>query len=102
MFRLFVTPGTQEIWRRAADEGLLQVSGRCRSDSNGTGLRPRVRAGRIAPLAAGEVSINTGTRNDPGRLGPSDADIYLASPLTVAASAVAGEIIDPRELMGSR
>jgi 3-isopropylmalate/(R)-2-methylmalate dehydratase large subunit len=53
--------------------------------------------GRIAPVAPGEISINTGTRNDPGRLGTTKAEIYLASPLTVAASAIAGEITDPRK-----
>ena len=99
--RLFVTPGTQEIWRRAADEGLLQVLVDAGAVLTAPSCGPCA-GGRVAPLASGEVSINTGTRNDPGRLGPSDADIYLASPLTVAASAVAGEIVDPRELMADR
>ena len=96
---LFVTPGTQEIWRRAADEGLLQALVDAGAILTAPGCGPCA-GGRIGPLAPGEVSINTGTRNDPGRLGPSDADIYLASPLTVAASAVAGEIVDPREPLG--
>jgi 3-isopropylmalate/(R)-2-methylmalate dehydratase large subunit len=96
--RLFVTPGTQEIWRRAADEGLLQTLVDAGAILTAPGCGPCA-GGRVAPLASGEVSINTGTRNDPGRLGPNDADIYLASPLTVAASAVAGEIVDPRELL---
>ena len=98
--RLFVTPGTQEIWRRAADEGLLQILVDAGAVLTAPGCGPCA-GGRVAPLAADEVSINTGTRNDPGRLGPSDADIYLASPLTVAASAVAGEIVDPREFLAS-
>jgi 3-isopropylmalate/(R)-2-methylmalate dehydratase large subunit len=55
--------------------------------------------GRIAPIAKGEVTINTGTRNDYGRLGPREAEIYLGSPFTVAASAVAGKIVDPREFL---
>ena len=93
-----MTPGTQEIWRRAADEGLLQILVDAGAVLTAPGCGPCA-GGRVAPLASGEVSINTGTRNDPGRLGPSDADIYLASPLTVAASAVAGEIVDPRALL---
>ena len=97
--RLFVTPGTQEIWRRAADEGLLQTLVDAGAILTAPGCGPCA-GGRVAPLASGEVSINTGTRNDPGRLGPNDADIYLASPLTVAASAVAGEIVDPRDMFG--
>jgi len=96
--RLFVTPGTQEIWQRAANEGLLQSLVDAGAILTAPGCGPCA-GGRVAPLASGEVSINTGTRNDPGRLGPNDADIYLASPLTVAASAVAGEIVDPREML---
>jgi predicted pyridoxine 5'-phosphate oxidase superfamily flavin-nucleotide-binding protein len=42
---------------------------------------------------------SSGTRNDPGRLGAHDAQIYLASPMTVAASAAVGEITDPREFL---
>jgi 3-isopropylmalate/(R)-2-methylmalate dehydratase large subunit len=49
-------------------------------------------------MAEGESSINTGTRNDVRRLGAS-GDIYLASPLTVAASAVTGVITDPRSML---
>jgi 3-isopropylmalate/(R)-2-methylmalate dehydratase large subunit len=49
-------------------------------------------------MAEGESSINTGTRNDIRRLGAS-GDIYLASPLTVAASAVTGVITDPRSML---
>jgi 3-isopropylmalate/(R)-2-methylmalate dehydratase large subunit len=50
-------------------------------------------------MAEGEISINTGTRNDYGRLGAPTADIYLASASTVAASAVKGKITDPREFL---
>lgn len=96
--RLFVTPGSQEIWQRAANEGLLQTLVDAGAILTAPGCGPCA-GGRVAPLASGEVSINTGTRNDPGRLGPNDADIYLASPLTVVASAVAGEIVDPREML---
>jgi 3-isopropylmalate/(R)-2-methylmalate dehydratase large subunit len=56
--------------------------------------------GGIAQLTAGERRISTSTRNDPGRMGSAQAEIYLASAVTVAASAVQGSIADPRKLLG--
>jgi 3-isopropylmalate/(R)-2-methylmalate dehydratase large subunit len=96
--RLFITPATQEIALRAGSEGLINIFMEAGAVMTAPGCGPCA-AGRIAPIAPGEVSINTGTRNDPGRLGTTKADVYLASPLTVAASAVAGEIADPRKYM---
>jgi len=52
--------------------------------------------GTMAPLASGEVSICTAATNSAGRMGAKDAEIYLASPATVACSAVNGKISDPR------
>lgn len=96
--RLVVTPATQEIASSAAREGLMEVF----SDA-GAMVTPAgcgvCAAGVILPMAAGEVSINTGTVNEPGRLGSKQVEIYLASPLSVAASAVKGEITDPREYL---
>lgn len=95
--RLIITPGTQETARSAAQEGLIDtfLSAGALVTPPGCGV---CAAGLIAPLASGETSINTGTVNEPGRLGAIDAEIYLASPLTVAASAVLGYIADPRDL----
>jgi 3-isopropylmalate/(R)-2-methylmalate dehydratase large subunit len=50
--------------------------------------------------AVGEVTISSANRNFRGRMGTRDSEIYLASPAVVAASAVAGEIIDPRDVAG--
>ena len=54
----------------------------------------------IGPVHAGEVSISTAANNNFGRFGAQDAQLYLGNPSTVAASAVAGRITDPREFMG--
>ncbi|MDH5682176.1 MAG: aconitase family protein, partial [Spirochaetota bacterium] len=51
-------------------------------------------------LQEAEVCISTTNRNFPGRMGSRMSQVYLASPLTVAASALAGRISDPRDYMG--
>lgn len=96
--RLFITPATQEIAVMAGQEGLITAFMEAGAVMTAPGCGPCA-AGRLAPMAPGENSINTGTRNDPGRLGTREGNVYLASPLTVAASAVAGEIIDPRKYL---
>jgi len=93
--RLFVTPASQEIAQAAAREGLIEVfidAGAVMTQA-GCGV---CAGGRVGPVAPAEVSIGTGTRNDPGRLGAHDASLYLASPATVAASALTGKITDAR------
>jgi 3-isopropylmalate/(R)-2-methylmalate dehydratase large subunit len=49
-------------------------------------------------LAKGEKAISSSNRNFKGRMGHSDSEVYLASPATVAASAVKGRITDPRDI----
>ncbi|MGH9104076.1 MAG: aconitase family protein, partial [Acidimicrobiales bacterium] len=53
----------------------------------------------MGAMAAGEAMVSTHARNFPGRNGSPEAMMYLASAYTVAASAVLGEIADPRELL---
>jgi 3-isopropylmalate/(R)-2-methylmalate dehydratase large subunit len=93
--RLYVTPATQNVARAAAREGLMEIFHEAGAVMTAPGCGPCA-GGRIGALAEGETSINTGTRNDYGRLVAKTAEIYLASPLTVAASAVEGKIADPR------
>ena len=95
--RLYITPATQEVARDAARTGLLEIFIAAGATMTQAGCGPCA-GGRIGGMAEGETSINTGTRNDMRRLGAS-GDIYLASPLTVAASAVTGKITDPRTML---
>ena len=96
--RFIVTPGTQEVMAAAETGGLLKLFTEAGAMITQPGCGPCA-GGRIGGMANGETSINTGTRNDYGRLGAPDADIYLGSAATVAASAVTGRITDPREFL---
>ncbi len=94
--RLFIVPGTTASSRRMVEEGLMRVFQEAGAIVLPAGCGPCTR-GNMAPLASGEISISTGATNVAGRMGAKDAEIYLASPATVACSAVTGKITDPRE-----
>ncbi|SFK61022.1 3-isopropylmalate dehydratase large subunit [Falsiroseomonas stagni] len=96
--RLIVTPATQQVAADAAAEGLIEVFMRAGAMVTAPGCGVCA-GGRIGGVAAGEVSIGTGTRNEPGRLGAHEAVLHIAGPATVAASAVAGSIADPRPFL---
>ena len=96
--RFIVTPASQQVAADAAAEGLMEVFLRAGAMVTAAGCGVCA-AGRIGGVASGEVSIGTGTRNEPGRLGAHDAVLHIAGPATVAASAVAGAIADPRPFL---
>ena len=50
-------------------------------------------------MGEGEVCLSTSNRNFPGRMGHPKAQVYLSNPVVAAASAVAGEIIHPKEVL---
>lgn len=95
--RFFVTPGSVDICRRASEMGLLQAI-----TAAGALVTPSACGARAAQdfgsLAAGEVCLTATTRNYKGRMGTADAKIFMASPRTVAALAIAGYIVAPSEL----
>ena len=86
---LKVVPATDHVWRRAMSEGLFDVfkeAGALISNAGCAGCA----AGQVGQNGPGEVTVSTGNRNFPGKQGKGD--VYLASPATAAASAVAGVI----------
>jgi 3-isopropylmalate/(R)-2-methylmalate dehydratase large subunit len=95
--RLLVVPGSEDSTRRLHREGLLDVFQQAGAFVLPAGCGPCA-SGRMGLMHSGEVSICTATANAPGRFGPRDAEIFLGSPATVAASAVTGRITDPRTL----
>ena len=96
--RLIVAPASRQVLEEAIDDGIAQTI----LAAGGTILPPGcgpclgAHGGVIGP---GEVCISSSNRNFPGRMGSDQAEIYLASPATVAASAVEGRITDPRRFL---
>lgn len=95
--RLFVVPGTNAVANRLAKDGIAQIFSDAGAVVLPAGCGPCA-GGVMGPLGPGEVSISTAATNSAGRFGAKDAEAFLASPLTVAASAVAGRIADSREI----
>jgi 3-isopropylmalate/(R)-2-methylmalate dehydratase large subunit len=95
--RLVVTPASRDAYRAAMSEGLVDVFLEAGGlvTNPGCGACVGVHEGI---LAADEVCVSTANRNFRGRMGNPASHIYLASPYTAAAAAVAGEIVDPRDL----
>lgn len=95
--RLLVTPASQAVYREAMRLGYLQdLADAGAVITNSTcGACFGYHMGVLGP---GEVCITSSTRNFTGRMGSTEAEIFMASPATVAASAIAGYIIDPRSV----
>ncbi|MDR1775650.1 MAG: 3-isopropylmalate dehydratase large subunit [Actinomycetes bacterium] len=93
--RLIVAPASREIYLAAMDAGYIQDLTRAGACVVTPGCGPCVGTHNGVP-SDGENVISTANRNFKGRMGNSNAFIYLASPATVAASVLTGEISDPR------
>jgi 3-isopropylmalate/(R)-2-methylmalate dehydratase large subunit len=94
--RLLVIPTSSQILKKCIDLGYIQIL----LDSGATLATPSCGpclGAHEGVLAPGENCISTSSRNFPGRMGSTDAKIFLSSPATAAASALKGAIADPRE-----
>ncbi len=95
--RLIVLPATPKIWRQAMAEGLFDIFMDAGAVVGPPTCGPCL-GGHMGILAGGERCIATTNRNFRGRMGSLESEVYLASPAVAAASAVAGEIINPAKL----
>src|SRR3990170_1059715 len=95
--RLIVTPASQRVYRQAMQEGLVEVFMEAGGTFTSSTCGPCF-GGHMGVLAPGEVCISSTNRNYPGRMGSAHAQVYLASPATLAATALHGVITDPRDL----
>lgn len=96
--RFIISPASQQVYLQCLRAGLVEklIEAGAQFITPGCGVcQPRV-----GFLSDGEVCITATTRNFRGRKGSPKAEIYLGGPLTVTAAAVAGEIVNPREVFG--
>ena len=92
---LKIVPATNEVWNQCLSEGIMKIfkdAGALVSNAGCAGCA----AGQVGQNGEGEVTISTGNRNFPGKQGKGD--VYLASPASTAASAVAGCIVDYKHI----
>ena len=97
--RFLIAPASKKIMQAALADGTLATLLSAGATFITSGCGPCVGTHQGVP-GNGEVVISSTNRNFRGRMGNPRAEIYLASPAVVAASALAGQIVDPNEVMG--
>jgi len=93
--RLIVIPASQEIYLNAVKEGLVNIFMEAGATVANPNCGPCL-GGHMGIMTDGEACISTSNRNFIGRMGSTKSYVYLASPATVAASAITGKITDPK------
>lgn len=95
--RCIVIPASKEVYIQAMKEGLFEIFLNAGCVISNPHCGPCI-GGSSGVLGPGDVCISSSNRNFVGRMGSKESKVYLASPFTVAASAVKGEITDPRKI----
>lgn len=95
--RMLVIPASREVYRRALEEGLMEIF----VDAGALVCNPccgPCLGGHVGLVGPGEVSLSTSNRNFRGRQGSPEAEVYLSSAAVAAASAVKGKITHPANI----
>ena len=95
--RLIVIPATQDVYRAALREGLIEIFLDAGASVSTSTCGPCL-GGHMGVLGKGERCLSTSNRNYVGRMGDREAEVFLAGPAVAAATAVRGRITDPREM----
>jgi len=96
--RFLVTPGSQEVYRDALKAGYIEklmAAGAVVTNATCGACQ----GGHMGVVGPNEVCITASTRNFKGRMGDPSASVYMASPATVAASALTGRVTHPGEFL---
>ena len=96
--RAIIVPATQKVYREAMAEGLLDLF----VEAGAVVSTPTCGAcfgGHMGVMAKGETAITTTNRNFKGRMGSAEAEVHIANAYVAGAAAVAGEIVDPADII---
>ena len=93
-----VIPASRQVYERAMDEGIIQVFIKAGANLESSNCGPCF-GSHMGVLSRNAQMVSSSNRNYQGRMGSRDARIFLASPATVAASAIEGRLADPRKYL---
>jgi len=99
-FQMLIVPASKKVYLKALQEGILEILLDAGANVLSASCGPCLGTGQGIPADGWNV-ISTANRNFKGRMGNKESNVYLASPATVAYSALAGEIVDPRGTGGN-
>jgi 3-isopropylmalate/(R)-2-methylmalate dehydratase large subunit len=96
--RMIITPGTRKIQQTALEEGWMEIFNEAGATFGSPGCGACF-GEHIGVLDEDEVAVSTTNRNFIGRMGANSSKVYLANPAVAAASAIAGELVHPKEVV---